>query len=105
MKRLLTYGLALTALSGAAFASTGLVISQQGRVFAPGEVNLAVGAVLRIDNDDQVLHHVYIESPALNFDSGEQPPGKTVEIKFDKAGSFVARCAIHPKMHLTVNVK
>jgi plastocyanin len=104
MNRAFLYGLCLATLSATAFAATGTVISQQGRVFAPGEVDIKVGTTLRIDNDDQVLHHVYIESPSLNYDSGEQPPGKTIQIKFDRAGTYVARCAIHPKMRLTVNV-
>ena len=101
MKRLFLYGLSLAALSGAAFAATGTVISQQGRIFAPGEIEVAVGTAIRIANDDQVLHHVYIESPSLNYDSGEQPPGRTIEIKFDRRGTFVARCAIHPKMRMS----
>ena len=104
MNRAIFYGLCLGALSASAFAATGTVISQQGRVFAPGQIDIKVGTTLQIANDDQVLHHIYIESPNLNYDSGEQPPGKTVEIKFDRTGTFVARCAIHPKMRLTVNV-
>jgi plastocyanin len=39
------------------------------------------------------------------FDSGEQPIGKTVNIKFDAQGKFPVRCAIHPLMELTVDVK
>jgi plastocyanin len=92
-------------LSAAAFATTGNVISQQGKVFSPGEVTIATGSVLRIANDDEVLHHVYIESPTLNFDSGEQEPGRTVAIRFDRPGTYVAKCAIHPKMHLNVIVQ
>ena len=104
MKRYVLAGSALALLASAAFASTGVVISQKGKVFQPGEVEIQSGGVLRIANDDGVLHHVYIESPEFNFDSGEQPPGRTVEIKLDRPGTFVAKCAIHPKMHLTVKV-
>jgi len=105
MKRVLIHAIACVVLCGVAFAATGTVISQRGKVFAPGEVTVPVGTVLKIANDDEVLHHVYIESPDLNFDSGEQDPGRTVEIEFDKPGVFVAKCAIHPKMHLTVTVQ
>ena len=100
MKRVLCAG-----LSAAAFAATGTVISQRGKVFSPGEVTIPAGSVLKIANDDEVLHHVYIESPTLDFDSGEQEPGRTIEIKFDRPGTYVAKCAIHPKMHLTVFVQ
>jgi plastocyanin len=104
MKRLATLAIVCVGLSGAAFAATG-VISQKGKVFSPGEITVPVGTVLKIANDDEVLHHVYIESANLNFDSGEQNPGRTVEIKFDHPGTYTAKCAIHPKMQLTVVVR
>lgn len=88
-----------------AFAATGLVVSQKGKVFNPNKITLKVGQVLRIANDDRVLHHVYIESDSFNFDSGEQPPGRTVEIQFDSSGTFEVLCAIHPKMRLVVTVE
>ena len=105
MKRLAASAIACALLSVAAFAATGTVISQRGKVFSPGEVTISAGSVLKIANDDEVLHHVYIESPNLDFDSGEQEPGHTIEIKFDRPGTYVAKCAIHPKMHLTVIVQ
>ena len=105
MKRLAASAVGCALLSAAAFAATGTVISQRGKVFNPGEVTIPAGTVLKIANDDEVLHHVYIESPDLDFDSGEQEPGRTIEIKFDRSGTYVAKCAIHPKMHLTVIVQ
>jgi plastocyanin len=105
MKRVAAYAVACALLSAAAFAATGTVISQRGKVFDPGEVTIPAGTALRIANDDDVLHHVYIESPNLDFDSGEQEPGRTIEIKFDRPGTYIAKCAIHPKMHLTVVVQ
>jgi plastocyanin len=105
MKRLATCAGVCVVLSAAAFAATGTVISQRGKVFNPGEVTIPVGSVLNIANDDEVLHHVYIEAPDLDFDSGEQEPGRTIEIRFDHPGTYVAKCAIHPQMHLTVIVK
>ena len=97
-----TIGLALTvAVVGAATAP---VISQRGRVFEPREISIPVGAVVRVDNDDDVLHHVYVESPNFSFDSGEQPPGKQVAIRFTERGTFDVQCEIHPKMRLRVRV-
>ena len=104
MKRLAVLAIVCACLSGASFAATG-VISQKGKIFSPGQITVPVGSVLAIANDDEVLHHVYIESASLNFDSGEQDPGRTVEIKFDRAGTYTAKCAIHPKMQLTVIVQ
>ena len=105
MLKLSLISLALLVVSVAVLASEPIVISQKGKVFAPGEITVPVGSVVHINNDDRVLHHVYIESPAFNFDSGEQQPGKSVDIKFSKDGTFSVRCDIHPKMLLTVHVR
>ena len=42
-------------------------------------------------------------TPALDFDSGAQEPGETVEITFSSPGSFLVFCGIHPKMELYVD--
>jgi plastocyanin len=60
---------------------------------------------VHIVNDDDVTHHVYVDSPTMKFDSGEQPIGQTVDLKFDERGTFLVRCAIHPTMRLTVTVR
>lgn len=96
---------ALATVAVAAFAAAPLVISQKGKVFSPGLITVPVGTTVRILNDDRVLHHVYVESPKLNYDSGEQQPGETVEITFAADGTFAVRCDIHPKMLLTVVVR
>lgn len=101
---LATIGFALTA--AAAFAAVATpTISQKGRIFSPAEVTIPVGASIRVDNDDDVLHHVYVESPTFNFDSGEQPPGRQVAIRFTARGTFDVQCEIHPKMLLRVQVR
>ena len=92
-------------LGGIAAAASPLVISQKGKTFRPGSVEVAAGDVVVIDNDDRVLHHVYVEAPGFQFDSGEQPPGKRVSIRFTARGTFEVACEIHPKMKLTVNVR
>jgi len=104
MFRRWTIVVAAVAFAYAAYAAVPPVISQKGKVFSPGRVTIAVGTTLRIVNDDRVLHHVYIESPDFNYDSGEQPPGKTAAITFAKDGTFAVRCEIHPKMLLEVTV-
>lgn len=90
---------------GEARAESPLIISQKGKIFSPAEITVAPGTAVEIKNDDRVLHHIYIEQPDFNFDSGEQPPGKIVTIVFAKDGTFAVRCDIHPKMLLTVHVK
>ena len=80
-------------------------ISQKGRQFHPGEISIKRGETLEIVNDDgDLLHHAYIDSPKLSFDSGDQQPGSRTDITFPAAGDFEVLCAIHPKMRLVVHV-
>ncbi len=87
------------------FAADALMVSQHKREFWPNDLKLTRGSVVRIVNDDKVTHHVFVKHDNMEFDSGEQPIGKTVKIKFHKRGRFAVRCAIHPLMRLTVDVK
>jgi plastocyanin len=62
--------------------------------------------VLRIVNDDgEIRHHAYIQSPDFSFDSGDQEPGQHTDINFTAAGRFAVLCGIHPRMRLVVAVR
>ncbi len=81
-------------------------VSQQGREFRPGRISVKAGAVVRIVNDDgDLTHHAYIASDRFKFDSGDQEPGRNVDIPFTVPGSFNVLCGIHPKMRLAVDVQ
>ena len=106
---------AIAALAGAAIivgagtlvgvALSPYAISQKGRQFHPGEISIKRGETLQIFNDDgDLLHHAYIDSPKLSFDSGDQQPGSRTDITFPAPGDFEVLCAIHPKMRLVVHV-
>jgi plastocyanin len=82
-----------------------VAVSQKNRTFNPDRLVIARGTVVHIMNDDNVTHHVYVDAPTMKFDSGEQPVGSTVDLKFDVDGTFLVRCAIHPTMRLIVTVK
>ena len=98
---------ALTALGTAMVAAVpDYNISQKGREFHPGEITIKRGEALKIVNDDaDLLHHAYIDSPTFSFDSGDQTPGTVTAITFTVAGNFNVLCAIHPKMLLVVHVQ
>src|SRR5947199_393188 len=85
----------------AARVSTG---SHDDKTFHPGRVAIRRGARLWIVNNDTRTHNIRIFEPGLDFDSGAQEPGETVEIAFPKTGSFLVFCGIHPKMELYVDV-
>ena len=81
-------------------------VSQRGREFRPGSLNVKPNDVVRIVNDDGDLsHHAYISSERFKFDSGDQEPGGRADITFNVRGTFNVLCGIHPKMRLTVNVQ
>jgi plastocyanin len=86
-------------------AGGNITVSQKNRAFSPGQLTVTRGTVVHFVNDDDVTHHVYVDSPTMKFDSGEQPVGSTVDLRFDENGTFLVRCAIHPTMRLTVTVK
>ena len=96
------------ALQGGPSAATKgqYTVSQRGREFSPGRLDVKQGDVVHIVNDDEDLsHHAYIASDRFKFDSGDQEPGHDVDIPFTVAGTFNVLCGIHPKMRLTVNVR
>jgi plastocyanin len=98
---------ALTALGTAmVLAVPDYTVSQKGREFHPGEMKIKRGDTVKVVNDDaDLLHHAYIDSPTFSFDSGDQTPGTVTPIVFSVAGTFNVLCAIHPKMLLVVHVQ
>ena len=81
-------------------------VSQKGREFHPGEIRIKRGETVQIVNDDgDLLHHAYIDSPKFSFDSGDQQPGSKTDVTFPVSGDFDVLCAIHPKMRLVVHVQ
>ena len=86
-------------------ANTEQVISQKNRTYAPGAVTLKKGESLKIINDDIFLHHAFIKSDSLNFDSGSMEEGENVRVTFDESGQYQLLCAIHPKMKLDITVE
>lgn len=98
-------GIALGQLAAAAWAAQTHRVSQKGRAFAVKAIDVTRGDTLEFTNEDEFLHQIYVKSPAMNFDSNEQAPGETIDVRFATPGSFEVRCHIHPTMLLLVTVK
>jgi cytochrome c peroxidase len=79
-------------------------VTQSEKNFHPTHVALKAGERLWLLNNDTRTHNVRVFDPGLDFDSGAQEPGETVEIAFPEPGSYLVFCGIHPKMELTVDV-
>ncbi len=79
-------------------------ISQHDKTFTPTRVRVRRGERLWFLNNDTRTHNIRVFDDKLDFDSGAQEPGETVEIAFPKTGSYLVFCGIHPKMEFTVDV-
>lgn len=80
-------------------------IVQRDERFHPNRIVLKRGQTLGVTNEDPFVHHVFVDSPDMKYDSGEQRPGRVLSIPFGKPGEYVLECAIHLKMKLRVTVK
>lgn len=85
-------------------SSSVVTISQKQRTYAPGQVTIQSGDILRVINDDIFLHHAFVEDDRMSYDSGSMEEGETRDIQFSEPGEYQVRCAIHPKMKLDVTV-
>ena len=94
-------GLALTT---AWLQAASHVVTQKGKVFAPGAVTVRVGDAVSFKNDDDVTHNAFSTSKGNEFNSKVQLPGSASSVTFKEAGTVEVRCAFHPKMKLTVVV-
>ena len=88
-----------------AWASPLTLVSQARRAFSVRELTIRAGDVVRFSNVDEFLHHIYVRSATFSFNSGEQEPGRNVDVTFPVKGVFEVRCEVHPKMLLTVTVQ
>ncbi|MEK6749389.1 MAG: methylamine utilization protein [Pseudomonadota bacterium] len=87
-----------------------LVVDQKNRSFVKDgaeikTLDIKVGDVIRFKNEDPFFHSIFSESETAKFDLGNYPKGQSKTVTFEKAGKVDIECAIHSKMHLTVNVK
>jgi plastocyanin len=88
-----------------AYAAESHTVAQRNRAFSVREIAVKAGDTIKFSNEDEFLHQIFVASPALNFDSAEQPPGQTIEVRFPTSGNFDVLCHIHPKMRLVVAVQ
>ena len=82
-----------------------IVVTQEDKAFSEKEVTIKSGDSIKFANNDSVTHNVYSRSKANKFDSGAQAPNESMTQVFSSPGKVKVRCAIHPRMKLTVNVE
>ncbi len=79
-------------------------ITQKGKVFSESAITINRGDVVMFVNDDSVTHNIMSTDSGNEFNIGEQAPGVSTPVTFDKSGQFTILCAIHPRMKLMVKV-
>lgn len=82
-----------------------VTVTQRGKRFVPNEVTISVGDTVNFVNDDNITHNVFSKTDNHEFDIGPQKVGVTTSHTFTESGIVEVRCAIHPKMKLTVTIK
>ena len=80
-------------------------ITQENRKFSEKKLTIKAGDTITFVNNDKVSHNIYSKSKINAFDIGVQHAGKSKSVTFVKIGKVKVRCAIHPKMKLTVIVE
>jgi plastocyanin len=90
-------------------ASGGSVVTLSGLAFSPTSLTVKAGTTVTFQNKDTFDHTVTNGKdgkPDANaaFDKS-LPAGQSVDITFDKAGTFNVTCKIHSTMNMTVTVQ
>lgn len=101
---LLAAGIIAAALPALALA-TDVTVSQSDKQFDTAAIDVRVGDRIAFRNDDKVSHNVHSSTTRHRFNLGLQKPGEAAVLEVTDAGSFEVRCAIHPKMKLTVTAR
>lgn len=81
------------------------VIGQKNKAFAKAEITVKVGEKVVFKNDDDVTHNVFSTTEGFRFNLKTQAPGTSSTQVFDHEGKAEIRCAFHPTMKMTVQVK
>ncbi len=98
-----TVGLLGLLVSGASAASEH-VVTQKDKQFSEDALTVKAEDTIVFKNADPVVHNIFSTSEALTFNV-TQDPGEETKVTAATKGEIVVRCAIHPKMKLTVRVE
>jgi len=106
----LTAASVLILWGAAALGSEEFVIEQKDKDFwyqgvKTVTLKVKVGDVIQFKNMDPYFHNVFSLSDVKMFDLGSYPLGQSKSVKFEKPGKVEVECAIHPQMHMVVDVK
>lgn len=98
-------GLGIVAGFAAAFAAQSHSVGQAALAFSTDALTVAAGDSVVFANEDRTAHNVLVSD--WSTDSGIIRPGDSyaLAVPADASGVFEVRCAIHPRMVLTLTVE
>lgn len=84
-------------------------IDQQNKTFVKDgakveKMTVKKGDNIRFRNMDPYFHNVFSLSEIKTFDLGSYPKNQFKVVTFDRAGTVEVECAIHPQMHLVIDI-
>jgi plastocyanin len=94
--------LPLLALAGDVLAQALHVVNERDKAFDRETIAIRAGDSITFVNQDDFVHNIYSRTPGHQFDMGARAPGQADTVRFARPGTVEIRCAIHPKMRLTV---
>ena len=81
-----------------------VTVGQADKTFNPADLQIKVGDSVTFNNDDTVAHAVLVSGPT-ETNLGQIKAGEAKSVSFDQPGTYDVKCAIHPKMKLTIAVQ
>ena len=96
--------MAFATLANAADDTTTHIIDQKDKAFSQSHIKIKVGESVDFRNADPWMHNVFSLSETQSFDLGSYPKPQSKSVVFEKEGKVDVECAIHPQMHMVVEV-
>ena len=80
-------------------------VTQSHTTFDLDEMTIKAGDTVVFKNKDDVTHNIQVSnSDGAIDDKGLQKPGVDIRETLSAPGSYKVRCAIHPRMKLSIKV-
>jgi plastocyanin len=102
---LLAFGVGSHWTRNSALAAETREIKIDNYSFSPGDVTVPLGTTVTWTNQDETPHTVVAQDGAHSFRSGGLDTDDKFSYTFDKAGTYVYICSVHPYMIGKIIVK
>ncbi len=81
-----------------------LIVMQKDKRFDVEKLKIRPGDKVVFQNHDEITHNIYSPTKGNEFNINVQRPGASTGVTFWTEGEIEVRCAIHPKMKMTISI-